>query len=67
MRQITMNTRFNLIFLFILLAGCNPVSSEESADPTAPEFVKVGELEAKKLDEASGIQAGNNGGVFPAQ
>ena len=50
--------------IFILLAGCGPAAPpEETGEPPA-RFKMVGKLEAAKLDEASGIQAGNDGVFF---
>jgi len=47
-----------------MLAGCEPSRPPDAAGDAGPRFKMVGKLEAEKLDEASGIQAGNNGVFF---
>lgn len=59
-----MNRRLSLLFPFLLFAGCGPASSGEEPVVTEQAFLTAGELEAEKLDEASGIVAGNNGVFF---
>jgi len=54
--------------LALLLAACRPSSEEPASppgatDPAPPTFQTAGRLEAKQLNEASGLQAGV-GGVF---
>lgn len=56
-----MTTRIHFLFIIIFLTGCEPAMQTESAESNSPRFKMVGKLESKKLDEASGIQAGNNG------
>jgi len=59
-----MIAKFELFAIFILLAGCELEIQTEGTSQEQPRFKMVGKLEAKKLDEASGIQAGNNGVFF---
>ena len=59
-----MTTRISLLLIFILLAGCEPASQPESTGEPGVRFKMVGKLEAEKLDEASGIVAGNDGVFF---
>ena len=54
--------------LFMVMSGsgitaCGPADTPDQAEP-GPVFKQVGELEHKKLNEASGIVAGNNGVFF---
>jgi hypothetical protein len=58
-----MTVQYMLLLILILLAGCDPSIPSEVTDVAGPRFKMVGKLENKKLDEASGITAGN-GGVF---
>jgi len=48
----------------LALAGCEPENSSGRGNETVPRFVMAGKLEAKKLDEASGLQAGRDGVFF---
>jgi len=48
----------------LTLAGCEPESPQERGSETGSGFVVAGKLEAKKLDEASGLQAGREGVFF---
>lgn len=51
-----------LLLVPLLLAGCGPSEPpDESAAAAGPKFVRTGQLESKKLDEASGLQAGEKG------
>jgi hypothetical protein len=59
-----MKAKLNILLIIILLAGCEPASPLEATDETGPRFEKVGKLESRGLNEASGIQAGNNGVFF---
>lgn len=59
-----MNTRLTLIFLFFLLPGCKPTAEPGASIDPGPRFEMAGKLESKHLDEASGIQAGENGVFF---
>ena len=59
-----MTTRISLLLTFILLAGCEPANPPEATSEASVRFKMVGKLEAEKLDEASGIQAGNDGVFF---
>lgn len=59
-----MTTRISLLLIFILLAGCEPANPPEGAGEASARFKMVGKLEAEKLDEASGIVAGNDGVFF---
>lgn len=59
-----MNIKTILIVPFILLAGCKPAMETESLNETGLRFEMIGKLESKHLDEASGIQAGENGVFF---
>lgn len=55
-----------VMFSATSIAACADDQGEapaQSAEP-APEFVAVGKLEDRRLDEASGIQAGANGTFF---
>jgi hypothetical protein len=52
------------LFLSILLTGCEPSASPAGVGATGPRFVKTGKLESNKLDEASGLQAGDNGVLY---
>ena len=49
------------VLIFFFLAGCEPANPPEAGNSSAPRFKMVGKLESKKLDEASGIQAGSDG------
>jgi hypothetical protein len=55
-----------LLVLTALLAlgACEPSISAEPVADDVPQFVVAGKLEAQKLDEASGLQAGRNGVFF---
>jgi len=53
-----------LLFLSLLLAGCGPSAAPGGNGATGPKFVKTGTLESRKLDEASGLQAGDNGVLY---
>ncbi len=59
-----MNIKTILFVPFILLAGCEPAVETQSAKISGPRFEMIGKLESKHLDEASGIQAGENGVFF---
>jgi len=59
-----MNIKTILLVPFILLAACEPAVDQESLNQTGLRFEMVGKLESKHLDEASGIQAGENGVFF---
>ena len=59
-----MTIRIILILSLILLAGCEPATPPEETGEAGIRFKMVGKLEAGKLDEASGIQAGNDGVFF---
>ena len=48
----------------LALAGCGPTDSPGPADASGPRFAIAGNLEHEKLDEASGLAAGNNGVFF---
>lgn len=52
------------ILLVLSLTACEPVAAPDTGKKTGPRFQMVGKLEASRLDEASGIQAGNNGVFF---
>lgn len=57
-----------LLFILMVMSGagisaCGPADTSDQVEP-GPVFKQVGELEHKKLDEASGIVAGNNGVFF---
>jgi hypothetical protein len=53
-----------VLFIILLLAGCGPSAPPGGEDPSRARFEMTGKLESKKLDEASGIQAGTNGVFF---
>jgi hypothetical protein len=55
--------RLSLICLLIVLCGCQKQEEPATGEPPKSNFRIIGNLESKKLDEASGIQAGS-GGVF---
>ena len=59
-----MTVQYMLLLILILLAGCEPSIPPEVTDEAGPRFKMVGKLENKKLDEASGITAGNDGVFF---
>jgi hypothetical protein len=55
-----------LVFMVMTCAvatACGPADTPVDVEP-GPGFIRVGKLEHKKLDEASGIVAGNNGVFF---
>ncbi len=59
-----MNIKPSLFILFFLLPGCEPAVEAERAAESGLRFEMAGKLESKHLDEASGIQAGENGVFF---
>jgi hypothetical protein len=59
-----MKARINLLLVFMVLAGCEPSNLPGDSGDSARRLKMVGKLEAGKLDEASGIQAGNDGVFF---
>ena len=59
-----MTIRIILTLILISLAGCEPANPPEATSEAGVRFKMVGKLEAEKLDEASGIQAGNDGVFF---
>lgn len=56
--------KFILLPIFLLLAGCGPADAPEEAREQQPRFIMTGDLESRRLDEASGMQAGENGVFF---
>lgn len=52
------------LLALLILAGCEPESPQERGSESGPRFVMAGKLEAKKLDEASGLQAGRDDVFF---
>ena len=55
--------RLIFISLLAVLCGCQKQDEPANGEPPKSSFRIIGNLESKKLDEASGIQAGS-GGVF---
>jgi hypothetical protein len=56
--------KINLLLVFLILAGCGPSGPSEGAELSRAQFKKTGKLESTKLNEASGMQAGDNGVFF---
>jgi hypothetical protein len=54
----------NYFLILLMLAGCEPVSPAEDTGQAGVQFEMVGKLESSKLNEASGMQAGNDGVFF---
>jgi hypothetical protein len=52
------------LIISLLLAGCGPTALPGGEDSSRARFEMTGKLESRKLDEASGLQAGNNGVFF---
>lgn len=59
-----MTVKIQLLLSILLLAGCKPAAPPEGDESPAVRFRLTGQLESKKIDEASGIQAGNDGVYF---
>jgi len=59
---LVLKVNYFLLPVFLVLAACGP-SASDSENPMRPRFEMTGKLESKKLDEASGLQAGR-GDVF---
>lgn len=55
---------YPLFILLLLLAACGPSTSSGDEESSRPTFEMTGKLESQKLDEASGMQAGNDGVFF---
>jgi hypothetical protein len=60
---LVLNVKFLLLPVFFALASCGPSAATNGENPSRPRFEMTGKLESKKLDEASGLQAGR-GNVF---
>jgi len=50
--------------LLLALTACEPAATANGTEENTPDWVLAGKLEAKKLDEASGLQAGRDGVYF---
>lgn len=50
--------------VLLVLTGCGPSVPPDGDLPAGPQFEMTGKLESRKLDEASGLQAGGDGSFF---
>ncbi|MBT8047338.1 MAG: hypothetical protein HKN57_04250 [Xanthomonadales bacterium] len=59
-----MTTKLVSLLTLLLLTGCEPAAAPAPGEATLPRFQVIGKLQSEKIDEASGIQAGNGGVYF---
>ncbi len=59
-----LNVKRLLLPALVMLAACGPSATPDNENPARPRFEMTGKLESRKLDEASGLQAGADGVFF---